>query len=267
MFSSDVPHPVRSAVVVGGASGIGAAIARALAADGVAVTIGDRNVDLAVALATELGEPHVAAHLDVTDEDSVRALFDEVRERRSGLDIVVNSAGLSIAGAVTDLSLAKWKLVTDICLTGAFLVTKHGARAIGSSGVIINISSLNARQPGTGMAAYCAAKAGLNMLTQVSALELGSRQIRVNAIAPGIVMTPLTTPSMVIAGLEDAYVENIPLGRAGLPEEVAQAAVYMTHAEWLTGECLDLNGGAHLMRYPDILALSTPNESPGRNQH
>lgn len=260
MFSSDASTAVRSAVVVGGASGIGAAIVRALAADGVAVTIGDRNLDLALALAAELGEPHEAVALDVTDEASVQALFEGVQERRSGLDIVVNSAGLNVAGAVTDLALAKWKLVTDICLTGAFLVIKHGARAIGSDGVIISISSLNARQPGAGMAAYCAAKAGVNMLTQVSALELGPRQIRVNAIAPGIVMTPLTTPSMAIAGLEAAYLENVPLGRAGTPDEVAQAAVYMTRAAWLTGECLDLNGGAHLMRYPDILTLSAANE-------
>lgn len=256
MFSSAVPAPARSAVVVGGASGIGAAIVRALAADGVDVTIGDRNLELAARLADELGSPHEAVAVDVTDEDSVQALFEGVRARRGSLDIVINSAGLNVAGAVTDLPLAKWKLVIDICLTGAFLVNKHGARAIGSDGVMVTISSLNARQPGAGMAAYCAAKAGVNMLTQVSALELGPQRIRVNAIAPGIVMTPLTTPSMAIAGLEDAYLDNVPLGRAGTPDEVAQAAVYMTRAEWLTGECLDLNGGAHLMRYPDILALT-----------
>lgn len=245
-----------SAVVVGGASGIGAAIVRALAADGAAVTIADRNLDLAAELAAELGAPHEAAAVDVTDEASVADLFTGVLERRGAVHSVINSAGLNIAGPVTDQSAAKFRLVLDICLTGAFLVIQQAARAIGSHGSIISISSLNARQPGTGMAAYCSAKAGLNMLTQVAALELGAQQIRVNAIAPGIVMTPLTRPAMSLPGLEDSYVENVPLGRSGTPEEIAEAALYVSKAEWLTGEVLDLNGGAHLMRYPDLLGLS-----------
>ncbi|WP_040796966.1 SDR family NAD(P)-dependent oxidoreductase, partial [Nocardia higoensis] len=118
----------------------------------------------------------------------------------------------------------------------------------------ISLSSLNARQPGTGMAAYCSAKAGLAMLTQVSALELAPRGIRVNAIAPGIVMTPLTSPSMSVPGLEHDYIANTPLGRPGTPEEIADAAVYIARAGWLTGETLDINGGAHLVKYPDLLA-------------
>lgn len=243
----------RSAVVVGGASGIGAAIARALAADGAAVTVADRNTGLARTLAAELGSPHDAAPVDVVDEESVRDLFESVRSRRGHLDIVVNSAGLSAAGAVTDLPIDKFRRVVDVCLTGAFAVIKHAARTMDDGGVIISLSSLNARQPGTGMSAYCSAKAGLAMLTQVAALELAGRNIRVNAIAPGIVMTPLTTPSMSVPGLEDDYLANTPLGRSGTPEEIAEAAVYMTHASWLTGESLDLNGGAHLVRYPDLL--------------
>ncbi|MDV2476726.1 SDR family oxidoreductase [Rhodococcus zopfii] len=248
------PTDPRSAVVVGGASGIGAAIARALAADGATVTVADRNIALARELAAELGEPHDAAEVNVTDEGSVQELFESVRERRGRLDIAVNSAGLSVAGSVTDLPVDKFRLVVDVCLTGAFLVVKHAARAMDHGGVIISLSSLNARQPGTGMSAYCSAKAGLAMLTEVAALELAPRGIRVNAIAPGIVMTPLTTPSMSVPGLEDDYLANTPLGRSGTPEEIADAAVYMTHATWLTGESLDLNGGAHLVKYPDLLA-------------
>ncbi|ANY24155.1 MULTISPECIES: SDR family NAD(P)-dependent oxidoreductase [Gordonia] len=243
----------RSAVVIGGASGIGAAIARALAADGAVVTVADRNLDLAESIAAELGSPHDAAAVDVVDEDSVRELFHSVRAHRGHVDVVVNSAGLSVAGAVTDLAIEKFRRVVDVCLTGAFAVIKQAARAMDDGGVIISLSSLNARQPGTGMSAYCSAKAGLAMLTQVAALELAERKIRVNAIAPGIVMTPLTTPSMSVPGLEEDYLANTPLGRSGTPEEVAEAAVYMTHASWLTGESLDLNGGAHLARYPDLL--------------
>lgn len=244
----------RCAVVVGGASGIGAAITRALAADGVTVTVADRDTATAGDLVAELGAPHDAIGVDVTDEDSVRALFESVREHRGRLDIVVNSAGLSVAGPVTDLPVAKFRLVMDVCLVGAFLVIQNAARTMDDGGVIISLSSLNARQPGTGMSAYGSAKAGLTMLTEVAALELGPRQIRVNAIAPGLVVTPLTSPSMSVPGVRDDYLENTPLGRPGTPEEVAEAAVYMTRASWLTGETLDLNGGAHLMRYPDLLA-------------
>jgi len=249
MSSTDL----RCAVVVGGASGIGAAIVRALAKDGVAVTVADRNLELAKSVATELGSPHDAAEVDVADEESVQKLFESAQARRGRLDIAVNSAGLSVAGSITDLSIEKFKRVVDVCLTGAFSVIKHAARSMDDGGVIISLSSLNARQPGTGLSAYCSAKAGLAMLTQVAALELAERGIRVNAIAPGIVMTPLTTPSMSVPGLQDDYLANTPLGRSGTPEEIADAAVYMTHASWLTGENLDLNGGAHLVRYPDLL--------------
>ncbi|HEY9310888.1 SDR family NAD(P)-dependent oxidoreductase [Williamsia sp.] len=244
----------RSAVVVGGASGIGAAIARGLAADGATVTVADRNIDLATALAAELGPKHDAAQVEVTDEDSVRELFESVRAARGSVDIAVNSAGVSAAGSVTDLSVEKFRRVVDVCLTGAFLVIKHAGLVMVEGGIIISLSSLNARQPGTGMGAYCSAKAGLAMLTQVAALELAPKGIRVNAIAPGIVMTPLTSPSMVVPGLEDDYLANTPLGRPGTPEEIADAAVYMTRAMWLTGENLDLNGGAHLVKYPDLLS-------------
>ncbi|MFI7195492.1 SDR family NAD(P)-dependent oxidoreductase [Nocardia nova] len=243
----------RHAVVVGGASGIGAAIARAVAADGATVTVADRNADQARALADELGAGHDSARVEITDEDSVRELFETARSTHGRVDIAVNSAGVSAAGAVTDLPVEKFRRVVDVCLTGAFLVVKHAARAMEAGGVIISLSSLNARQPGTGMAAYCSAKAGLAMLTQVSALELAPHGIRVNAIAPGIVMTPLTSPSMSVPGLEDDYIANTPLGRPGTPEEIADAAVYIARAAWLTGETLDINGGAHLVKYPDLL--------------
>jgi 3-oxoacyl-[acyl-carrier protein] reductase len=107
--------------------------------------------------------------------------------------------------------------------------------------------------PGIG-GAYCAAKAGLSMLTQVVALELAPRGIRVNAVAPGFVHTPLTEPATQIPGVVDEYLENTPLGRAGSPEDIADAVVFLCKAPWLTGEVLDLNGGAHMRRYPDILS-------------
>ncbi|MDO9494369.1 MAG: SDR family oxidoreductase, partial [Nocardioides sp.] len=190
--------------------------------------------------------------VDVTDEGSVEALFATVVAEHGRVDVVVNSAGVSTLGLLSELDVAEFRRVVDVNLTGAFLVLKHAGRAVADGGVIISLTSLNARQPGTGMGAYCAAKAGLAMLTEVAALELAPRRVRVNAISPGLVLTPLTAPAMDIPGIEDDYLANTPLGRAGLPEEIAAAAVYIAGAQWLTGEVLDLNGGAHLQRYPDI---------------
>jgi 3-oxoacyl-[acyl-carrier protein] reductase len=239
----------RTAVVVGGASGIGRAVARALAADGCRVTVADRNTDGARTVAAEIGDSHIAATVEVTDEDSVRALF----ERADTLDVVVNTAGYSGVGLITDLAVEDFRSVVDVCLTGAFLVIKHAAPRLRDGGALVSLSSLNGRQPAAAMSAYCAAKAGLSMLTQVAALELAPRDIRVNAVAPGFVHTPLTEPATQIPGVLDEYLENTPLGRAGTPEEIAEAVVFLCKAPWLTGEVLDLNGGAHMKRYPDIL--------------
>jgi NAD(P)-dependent dehydrogenase (short-subunit alcohol dehydrogenase family) len=240
----------RNAVVVGGASGIGKAVAHALAAANCRVIVADRNADGAHAVVAELGDPHSAARVDVTDEGSVQALFDDA----GALDIVVNTAGFSGVGLITDLPVEDFRAVVDVCLTGSFLVIKHAAPHLHDGGALVSISSLNARQPAAAMSAYCAAKAGLSMLTQVAALELAPRGIRVNAVAPGFVHTPLTEPATQIPGVVDEYVENTPLGRAGTPEDIADAVVFLCTAPWLTGEVLDLNGGAHMRRYPDILS-------------
>ena len=244
----------RVAVVVGGASGIGWATARALADERCRVTVADRNTEAAAARAAELGEPHRWGAVEVTDEDSVAKLFDDVVAREGGLDVVVNCAGFSGFGLITELAAEQFRSVVDVCLTGGFLVIKHAGRHLGAGGSVVSLTSLNARQPAIGMSAYCAAKAGLSMLTQVAALELGPHGVRVNAIAPGFVHTPLTEPAAAIPGVVDDYIDNTALGRAGTPEDVAAAVVFLTSpmTSWLTGEVLDLNGGAHLKRYPNI---------------
>lgn len=244
----------RVAVVVGGASGIGWATARALAAEHCRVTVADRNTEAAAARAAELGEPHRWGAVEVTDEDSVAKLFDDVVAREGGLDVVVNCAGFSGFGLITELAAEQFRSVVDVCLTGGFLVIKHAGRHLGAGGSVVSLTSLNARQPAIGMSAYCAAKAGLSMLTQVAALELGPHGVRVNAVAPGFVHTPLTESAAAIPGVVDDYIDNTALGRAGTPEDVAAAVVFLTSpmTSWLTGEVLDLNGGAHLKRYPNI---------------
>ncbi|WP_372736930.1 SDR family NAD(P)-dependent oxidoreductase, partial [Nocardioides sp.] len=199
----------RVAIVIGGASGIGAACAVALRNDGCTVVVADLP-----------GTP-CDVEVDVSDEAMVEALFAGVLEQHGRVDVAVNSAGVSTLAAIVDHDAAEFRRVIDINLTGGFLVLKHAGRTLSPGGSVVTLTSLNARQPGGGMAAYCAAKAGLAMLTEVAALELGPKGIRANAVSPGLVVTPLTAPAMDIAGIEDDYLANTPLGRAGTPEEVA----------------------------------------------
>jgi NAD(P)-dependent dehydrogenase (short-subunit alcohol dehydrogenase family) len=232
-------------VVLGAGSGIGRATADLLATSGHSVV----RADLVP------GDDVVA--VDVTDEGSVAALLDEVLARHGAFSGVVNCAGVSTLAAVVEHDAAEFRRVVDVCLTGSFLVLKHAGTRVADGGSLVSIASLNARQPGTGMAAYCSAKAGLVMLTQVAALELAPRRVRVNAVSPGLVMTPLTAPAMDIPGVRAAYLENTPLARSGEPAEVAAAVRFLLSddAAWITGENLDINGGAHLMRYPDLHGL------------
>ncbi|MGU3497520.1 SDR family NAD(P)-dependent oxidoreductase [Mycobacterium sp. C31M] len=250
---------MKTAVIVGGASGIGWASAQALAAECYRVVIADRNGDGAAARAAELGAPHHSAAVDVTDEASVATLFEKIGSGASEatgdctVDTVVSCAGFSNIGLIVDMAVEDFRAVIDVCLNGAFIVAKYAGKHLSEGGSLISISSLNGRQPAAGMSAYCSAKAGLSMLTQVAALELAPRGIRVNAVAPGFVHTPLTEGAALVPGVVEEYVENTPLGRAGTPEDIAEAVVFLTKASWLTGEVLDLNGGAHMKRYPDLL--------------
>ncbi|MCX6401721.1 MAG: SDR family oxidoreductase [Propionibacteriales bacterium] len=232
-------------VVIGGASGIGAATAHTLTAAGHRVVVAD------------LPGTGADVDVDVTDEASVEALFERAVADHGSVTGVVNCAGVSTLARVVDHDAAEWRRVVDVCLTGSFLVLKHAGRRVADGASLVSLTSLNARQPGTGLAAYCASKAGLVSLTEVTALELAHRRIRVNAVAPGLVVTPLTAPAMDIDGIRDAYLENTPLGRSGEPTEIAAAIKFLLSddAAWITGETLDINGGAHLQRYPDLVGL------------
>lgn len=228
-------------VVIGGASGIGAATAELLTAGGDDVLVAD------------LPGTGAEAEVDVTDEASVAALLDAAGTFHG----VVSCAGVSTLARVVDHDAAEWRRVVDVCLTGAFLVLKHAGQRVADGGSLVSLSSLNARQPGAGLAAYCAAKAGLVALTEVTALELGHRGVRVNAVAPGLVVTPLTAPAMDIPGVREDYLANTALGRSGEPAEVAAAIRFLLSEDsrWITGATLDINGGAHLKRYPDLVGL------------
>lgn len=230
----------RVALVIGGGSGLGAATAVALAGDGCRVVTADLT-----------GADQV---VDVTDEASVAALFAGVVEREGRLDVVVTTAGVSTLAAVADHDAAEWRRVLDVNLTGAFLVIKHAAAHLGAGGSITSLTSLNARQPGAGLAAYCASKAGLASLTEVAALELGPRGIRVNSVAPSYIYEDVNKgyfdwlASEAGVTHDDIYqqkAEPTDLKRLASSEEVARAALFLASdlASAVTGQMLTVDCG------------------------
>lgn len=244
------------AIVTGGASGIGLATIRRLVGEGGRVVVGDIDEPKLAAVADELGDAVATVRCDVTVEADVECLVETAFSRFGRLDIAFANAGIGSAGRITDMDMSEWSRVLDVNLTGPCLVIKHAGGRMTAGGSIVVTASLNAVQPGTGMAAYCASKAGVAMLVEVAALELGPAGIRVNAVAPGLVITPLTEGLTLFPNIIDEYVENAPLGRYATPEEIAGVVTFLASddASFVSGSLYLVDGGAHTKRYPDILA-------------
>lgn len=255
----------RVALVTGGASGIGRAIAARIVGEGGRVVLGDLDADALAAAVAELGGDAVAAGVagDVTVEADVEAYVAAAVSHFGGLHLAANCAGVGTMAPLPDHPVEEWDRVLGVCLKGVFLALKHEAKAMrdaGTGGAIVNIASLNARQPAEGMAAYCSAKAGVEMLTRVAGMELGRHGIRVAGVAPGLVDTPLTAFARDVPGIAEGYLRNSPIGRTGQPGDVAAAACWLLsdEASWVTAETLYVDGGAHTREYPrffDILGL------------
>ena len=246
------------AVVTGAASGIGRAITAAFIDAGASVLLCDRNTVALDAAAGELGDRAIGRVTDVSDESQVEGAMRAAREAFGALDIVVNCAGFGAIGPLIELPDEKWRAVQAVTLGGVFYGVKHGARQMleqGRPGVIINISSVNGRQAGEGQSAYCAAKAGVDMLTRCGALELGSRGIRVVGIAPGLVETPLTRRELEIPAMRELFLGAIPMKRAVAAEEIAAAAVFLAsdNARSINGETIAIDGGSLTRGYPALL--------------
>lgn len=246
----------RIALVTGGESGIGAACAVGLAGAGASVGIlyfNDAHLADGVAQAvTGAGVKATTVEADVGDETQVAAAFAHVTQAIGLPDLLVNSAGLNMSGVnVADMALAQWERLIRTDLTGAFLTSRQlvrGLRDAKKPGRIVNISSIHGQDVRAGGADYCSAKAGLENLTRTMAIECASLGITVNAIAPGMILTPMNRRAENDAEYRTSLERNIPAGRAGRPEEVAAMAVYLCSdaASYVTGAVLTIDGGLSL---------------------
>ena len=243
------------AIVTGGGSGIGRGIATMFTQLGAAVAVADVDLGNAEAVASDLeaaGQQAMPVEVDVQVGNSVEGMLAQTLERFGGVDILVNSAGVGSESAIVDMLEEEWDWVLGVNLKGTFLCTRAGAKwwiENERRGKIINLSSINETVPLAGEAHYCASKGGVMMFTRAAALELAPYGIHVNALAPGMIETPLTEEVTQIPELRQMHLKQVPFGRFGQPEDVAKAAAFLASewSDWVTGHTLFVDGGMHLI--------------------
>jgi 3-oxoacyl-[acyl-carrier protein] reductase len=253
MQEKTLPLENRIAVITGGARGIGRAIAETLAKRGASVVIADRNAEMASTTAAEIasatGRRTISVAVDVADSASVKGMIDQALAEFDRIDILVNNAGTTRDNLIMRMEEADWDLVLSINLKGVFNCSKAVVRQMMKQryGRIVNISSVSGLAGQAGQANYSASKAGVVGLTKALARELGSRQITVNAVAPGFIPTDLTKD--LPEELKEASLKSIPLGRWGTPEEIAYAVAFLASDEagYVTGHVLSVDGGMVMM--------------------
>ncbi len=248
------------ALITGGGSGIGKGIANRYIREGAKVMLADISEENLKQAQSELGDTCECVVMDVTIEADIEKAIAVTIKKFGELNILVNSAGMGSMGKIIDTPVEDLDMVFAVDLKGPYLCIKHAAIQMikqGKGGVVVNIASLNSRQPAIGMAPYCCAKAGIEMLTKVAAMELGPHKIRVNAISPGLIDTPLTNGIIGMEGVLEGFLENTPMGRSGVPNDIAGAALFLASddASWISADTLFVDGGAITMRYPNTYKL------------
>ena len=239
----------RVAVVTGAARGIGKAIAETLARSGADVVVVDIQADLAEVTAREIatgtGRRMIALEVDVTDRESVRHMVDHTIEEFGRLDILVNNAGITRDNLIMRMKEEDWDQVLDINLKGAFNCSQAVVRQMMKQhyGRIVNISSVSGVSGQAGQTNYSSSKAGLIGFTKALAKEVGSRNITVNAVAPGFIETELTAD--LPREIRDMSIKLTPVGRFGTPQDIANAVAFLVsdEASFITGVTLHVDGG------------------------
>lgn len=247
----------RTAIVTGGAKGIGAAIAERYVAEGANVVIADIAHGEAQALADRLGTATLAVRLDVTQPDSIAATIEATKARFGGVDILVNNAAVFDLAPVVEVTQNSWDFLFDVNVKGLFFMLQAAARemiAQGRGGKIVNIASQAGRRGEALVSVYCATKAAVISLTQSAGLDLIRHRINVNGISPGVVDTPMWAEvDALFARYENRPLgekkrlvgEAVPYGRMGLPQDHAGAAVFLASADadFVVAQTLNVDGG------------------------
>jgi glucose 1-dehydrogenase len=252
------------AIVTGASSGIGAAIARGFAAAGAAVLVNyvthREDAERLVEEIARSGGQAIALQGDVSNPESCRQIFDMAAREFGGVDILVSNAGLQRDSPFTEMTLADWRKVIDVDLTGGFLCAQEAVRRFRKQGIdparsaacgkIIFTNSVHQTIPWAGHVNYAAAKGGLKLLMETIAQELAVEKIRVNAIAPGAIETHINRAAWSTPEAKEKLLKLIPYGRVGLPEDVANMAVWLASdaADYVVGTTLFIDGGMTL--YP-----------------
>jgi NAD(P)-dependent dehydrogenase (short-subunit alcohol dehydrogenase family) len=252
MADKDIDLSGKVALVTGGSRGLGKDIALAMAERAAKVAICSRkreNLDQAVREFQNRGLSVMARDAHVARSDQVETLFQAIDEEFGGLDILINNVGTNIlTPAVVEADEGLWDRIIDTSLKSAFLVTSHAVRLMkkAGGGKIVNISSIAARRASRGMGIYCVAKAGLEMLTKVLAVELASEHINVNAVAPCMVRTKFSEPLWSNEGIYNEIIKTIPIGRIAEIGDVVGAVLFLVSdlANFVTGDVITVDGGS-----------------------
>ncbi|ARN75655.1 SDR family NAD(P)-dependent oxidoreductase [Oceanicoccus sagamiensis] len=243
----------KTAVVLGasGQSNFGTAIAKRLAAEGANVVVAARRKEPLAELAKEINGLAVAC--DLTDEAQLENLFSSAMEKYGRVDMAVNSAGVHAAGTIAELTADMIRPTLEVSFIGALLFFKHAAAVMDKGGSVVTVSSLTARIPGPGLAAYSGARAGIDYAIKVAAVEYQEKKIRFNSIAAGMIQTDMTDMFFAMPSVVQAHLDETPCGRMGTVDDMAEAALYLaddSRSGYINGQVLDLSGGQQMGHLP-----------------